>query len=275
MDIQKKYNIQAKKSLWQNFLEDEKILDTIVSSTQITQENIVEVWPWYGALTFKLLQQYPQSLSLIELDTDMVEILTDREKWENWGQYCKELHTINEDVLKVSDFWYDQYKLIANIPYYITSPILYHFFYDVDISPTEMLILMQKDVADKILKQYHNKKPKSSVLSLFIAKKAHTKRICDVSASCFSPRPKVESSVLHFELHDDYERIDDVKFITFIKPLFSEPRKKLISNFLKAWYQKDALERYFLKTWLDLRIRPEDLSIQEYIELYEIDFEKC
>ena len=103
MDIQKEYNIQAKKSLWQNFLEDEGVLDTIAWSTQIQGENIIEVGPWYWALTCKILKEYPESLWLIELDQDMVDILYDRHKKEWWGEYCDDFRIKNIDVLEEKD----------------------------------------------------------------------------------------------------------------------------------------------------------------------------
>jgi len=127
-----------------------------------------------------------------------------------------------------------------------------------------MTILMQKDVADKILRQYHHKKPKSSVLSLFLAKKSDLKKICDVPASCFDPAPKVDSTVLQFEANLKYPDLDGEAFLEFIKKAFSEPRKKLISNLIKGGYQKEKIIEIFTSLSIPEQVRPEDINIDMY-----------
>lgn len=132
-----------------------------------------------------------------------------------------------------------------------------------------MTILMQRDVADKILRQYHHKKPKSSVLSLFLAKKANIEKICDVPAASFSPAPKVDSTVLKFTCHANFNESSDENFMDFIKKSFCEPRKKLFSNLVKAGYNKESLHDFFAKNELAENLRPEDLHIEEYIKMSE------
>jgi len=277
MDIIKKYNIKAKKALWQNFLVDENVLDEISNTLYIEWKNIVEVWPWYGALTEKILIKKPQSLNLVELDKEMIDILETRKK--DWDFYLDgiDFNINNIDVLKyewpsalnpllIKDEEY-RYSLIANIPYYITSPILRHFLYDVEKKPENMLILMQKDVWDKILLAEKNKKPKSSVLSLFIYKKCYVSEVLTVANTCFIPAPKVESSVLLFETHDLYNNIDDNKFLEFIKAWFREPRKMLIKNLLNSGYEKDYIIQIFDKLSIEKNIRWEALDITTWCQL--------
>ncbi len=289
-EVLKKYWIKAKKSLWQNFLVDENILNTIASILDIAGKNILEIGPWYGALTEKLLELKPKSLHLIELDKEMIEILEKRkENWELNTEWI-DFQIFNEDVLKFDvRFWTtDNYYLIANIPYYITSPILQKFLYNIENKPEKMLILMQKDVGDKILagqkisphltspkgrgiEQVSNKKQKnkSSVLSLFIAKKSYVREIIKVPASSFIPAPKVESSVLLFETHDNYKEIDDKEFLKFIKIWFQEPRKKLVNNLVKWWFEKKTVLEIFKTLWFIENIRWEDLNTDEWIELFK------
>lgn len=265
--IIKKYDIKAKKSLWQNFLIDENALDNIWNATNIEWENIIEVWPWYWALTERLCLKNPWKLTLVELDKDMINILNDRfSNWDFW-KIGNNMAIKNIDILEYKPT-FEEYKVIANIPYYITSPILRHFLYDVDNSPKEMVILMQKDVWDKIL---WKNKWKSSVLSLFIDKKCFKKEICIVSASSFSPPPKVTSSVLSFESHNKYENIDDKLFLDFVKKAFKEPRKKLIKN-LKDTLNKESLIWILEEIWKNENTRPEDLTIDEYIFLIKKAF---
>lgn len=272
LEFFKEYWIFAKKSLGQNFLIDDNVLNTIASSLNISWNNILEIWPWYWALTEKILLQHPKSLHLVELDKDMIEIINKRlEKWElkiDWIDF----QIFNEDILKFKER-FNNYLVIANIPYYITSPILYKFLYEIGNKPDNMLILMQKDVGDKILAwqstalDKKNNKQKSSVLSLFISKKAFVKEIIRVPAKSFIPAPKVESSVLLFELHNNYRDINDDKFIEFIKIWFKEPRKKLVNNLVKWWYEKEKILKIFNELWFREDVRWEDLSIDNWIKL--------
>lgn len=266
-DIIKKYKIIAKKSLWQNFLTDEKILSEISSITNIIWENILEIWPWFWALTWLIIEKNPKSLTLVELDRDMIEILNDRVKNNDLDiSKVSNFEIINQDVLKVEPEIND-YKVIANIPYYITSPILFKFLYEVKNKPSEMIILMQKEVWERIIWIEKNKKTKSSVLSLFVQKKCKVLPRIDVLKNCFFPAPKVDSIVLHFEIVSDNSWVDDSTFLTFIKASFSNPRKKLISNLVNAWYEKEVYLKKMNEMWFDENVRWEELWINDYIQL--------
>lgn len=271
LEIIKKYKIKAKKSLWQNFLINDEILDNIAETLEIENKNIIEVWPWYGALTEKILKKNPEKLTLIELDREMIEILEKRIENKDFLNPEK-IFIKNIDVLKY--FPEDEkYFVIANIPYYITSPILRHFLYDVENIPDSMLILMQKEVWDKIILGQEWKKIKTSVLSLFVAKKCKVREVIFVGKENFSPAPKVESSVLLFEKHNDFSDLDDKIFFEFIKKAFVEPRKKLINNLSKAWFDKEFLKKFFEEKNISENIRPEDLEIGEWCDFIR-DFNK-
>jgi len=257
IELLKKYWIRAKKSLWQNFLVNEDIVDNIAWIIDVKWQKIVEVWPGYWALTEKLLLKKPKILSLVELDKDMIEILEKRINAWDFDLDWVDFEINNIDVLKYEPKNQD-YSVIANIPYYITSPILRHFLYNVQNKPEKMIILMQKDVWDKIL---WNWKKKSSVLSLFIQKKSRVSEVLFVWKENFVPAPKIESSVLLFEKHDLYNEIDDEKFLQIIKIGFSNPRKKLIKNFINSWIKKDYIIEVFNDLSLENNIRWEDLDI--------------
>ena len=269
LEIIKKYKIKAKKSLWQNFLINDEILKKISEVLEIENKNIIEVGPWYWALTEKILEKRPKNLTLVELDREMIEIL-DKRKENGDFQNIDKLFIKNMDVLKFfPDF--EEYFVIANIPYYITSPILRHFLFDVENKPEKMLILMQKDVWDKIiLWQDYTKKQKSSVLSLFVSKKAIAKEVIFVWKQNFSPSPKVESSVLLFERIDDFDYLEDEIFLEFIKKAFVEPRKKLVNNLQKAWYEKSKILEIFSLKNIDENIRWEDLNIRQWCDLITV-----
>ena len=263
----KKYCVKPKKSLWQNFLVNEKILENISSFLDISWKNTIEIWPGYWALTEKLLNKKPKSLTLVELDKNMVNILKLRiDNWEldiSWIDF----EIRNENILSYNFSIPTSYYVIANIPYYITSPIIRHFLYDIENIPENMLILMQKDVTDKIL---WSKKNKSSILSLFINKKCSVKEILLVSKKSFIPIPKVDSSVLFFRHHNLYNYMDDNKFLNIVKKWFIEPRKKLIKNLTKWWFNKKKILDLFNKLWFWENIRAEDLSIEDWVKLISL-----
>ena len=185
----------------------------------------------------------------------------ERGEFEIWN--C-DYSITNIDVLKFEPSTDQKYSVIANIPYYITSPILHHFLYSVETSPEKMVILMQKDVADKILWW---KKNKSSVIKLFIEKKCIVTHIIDVPRESFSPAPKVESTVLLFSAHDNYNEVDDEKFLKVIKEGFAEPRKKLINNLVKFGYEKEWIIQILKTLWYSEMIRGEDIWIKDWIEI--------
>jgi 16S rRNA (adenine1518-N6/adenine1519-N6)-dimethyltransferase len=162
-EILRHYGIRAQKSLGQNFLVNDEILETIADSIDITDRDILEIGPGYGALTEKILARKPKSLTLIELDKQMVNILNSRIHEKDLVIPEETEFTIIEgDVLKyVPDFSSrdtprrisTNYSVIANIPYYITSPILFRFLHELENKPEEMVILMQKEVGDKICRK--------------------------------------------------------------------------------------------------------------------------
>lgn len=260
--------IKAKKSLGQNFLIDTNTLETIAGFFDVTWKSIVEVWPGYGALTDYLLHKNPKDLSLVELDTDMVEILRKRQDANELLLGDTNFQLFHQDVLRFEPSFSDnEYVVIANIPYYITSPILRRFLYEVKNKPSKMLILMQKEVGEKILEgQLGNRRGiiKTSVLSLIVAKKAKVEKVIDVPAHFFRPAPKVDSMVIAFYRDEIKDDIQDDIFLEFIKKAFAEPRKKLSSNLKKAWYDIHIITSFFEKNNLSENVRPEDLTIAQY-----------
>jgi len=262
-EIIQKYRILAKKSLGQNFLVNEDITTEISELIEVSGQNIVEVWPGYWALTEKLLEQKPESLHLVELDRDMIEILEDRKHIWELDVWDIDFQIHNTDVLEFTPEFQD-YSVIANIPYYITSPILRYLLYDLEDKPEYMIILMQKDVGDKILWKWKNK---SSVLSLMIEKKCSVSEEIFVGRENFIPAPKIESSVLKFVSHNTYNEIDDTKFLEIIKKWFLAPRKKLLKNLVSWWFEKTKIQEYLCQQWYDENLRGEDIGIDEWCDL--------
>jgi 16S rRNA (adenine1518-N6/adenine1519-N6)-dimethyltransferase len=264
------YQISAKKKLGQNFLTDENKLQIIAQAHPLAGKNVIEVWPGYGALTEYILQEHPTSLDLVELDRDMIAILEDRLDPASTYPLVAEWSTVqilHQDVLKLEQIP-EKSIIVANIPYYITSPILTHFLMHLHSHVDAMVIMMQREVAEKILA----KKWKHSYLSischLFCSE---ISLVTNVPASSFVPAPKVDSSVLLFTTAglNNEELIYKQKILQLASHGFREPRKKLVSNLAKyGSYDKWDIISLFEKLDLSENLRAEDLSTENWNNLY-------
>ena len=265
------YQISAKKKLGQNFLTDENKLQIIAQAYPLAGKNVIEVWPGYGALTEYILQEHPTSLDLIELDRDMIAILEDRLDPVSAYPLMTEWSTVqilHKDVLKLEQIP-EKSIIVANIPYYITSPILTHFLMHLHSHVDAMVIMMQREVAEKILA----KKWKHSYLSischLFCSE---ISLVTNVPASSFVPAPKVDSSVLLFTTAglNDEELIYKQKILQLASHGFKEPRKKMISNLAKyGKWEKSELLKILNQLGLNENLRAEDLSVENWDDLYQ------
>ncbi len=259
--------IQAKKHLGQNFLRNPDILAKIVGIDNLSTTHVVEIGPGPGDLTLEIIKTKPKSLTLVELDGDMIPLLYNR-FWKDKFQL------IQNDVLKVNisnkksdknrTLSFDAYRVYWNIPYYITSPIIHHFLYDVDFAPDVMILTMQKEVADRILAR----DGKHTVLSLACQLVADITKICDINPNNFTPAPKVWSSCLRFDLKNWIDRIRSRKILKFIQLGFIQKRKKLISN-LSSQYKEEDVERVFKALKIDDNIRAEDIKLNMWAEIFE------
>lgn len=241
----KKYNIRPSKKLAQNFLTDKNILEKIVEAADLNINDIVlEIGPGLGVLTNELSKRCKKIIA-VEKDEKMLEVLKDR----NYPN----IELINKDILKTTIQLPEKYKLIANLPYYITSPII-RMFLEKD-QPELMVLMIQKEVAQRICA-----KNKLSVLSVSVQFYADAKIIKYVSRNCFYPVPKVDSAIIKI-IPKQIPNIDVKKFFQLVKMGFSSKRKKLKNN-LKGIIKKEID--------FDLNLRAEDLSINDWIRLFNI-----
>lgn len=249
--------IRAKKSLGQNFLIDEGALSDIAHAIEVTGKNIIEVGPGYGALTDELIEQKPETLTLVELDTDMIDILEKK--------YTTGIKILHQDVLQFSPT-YEQYSVIANIPYYITSPILFHFLYASSFTPPEsMVIMMQEEVGEKILEWRHPKKPHHSLLSLAMEEACEDiERVCYVPRTSFDPAPKVDSIVLRFDVKKNRNREQERNLISLWKIAFAHPRKTLLSNMKGSVCDIAKIRADIERLGYDERVRAEAIRREDW-----------
>lgn len=253
------------KHLGQNFLTSKKIVEDIIRAADLQMNDVVlEVGPGKGILTEAILEKIPQGkLIAIEKDERMAEFL--KEKFSD----APNLKIIHGDILKFDPISYglvaSGYKIVANIPYYITSHLLRNFLQS-DYQPSKMVLMVQKEVAERIA----SKNKKESILSVSVKVYGEPKIIKKVSASYFSPRPKVDSAILLIDnisknFFKDCARLSharEEKFFSLVKQGFSSKRKLLKNNL------KMLNTRCLTKCGIAEKARAEDLSLENWKCLY-------
>lgn len=258
----------AKKSLGQNFLKSESALREIINAGQISSSDFVlEIGPGQGALTEKILETGATVLA-VEKDHSLLPIL--KEKFADYIQSGK-LQIIEEDILEFkTDILPEKYKLIANIPYYITGAIIRSFL-ETGRQPETMVLLVQKEVAERIVVR----DGKESILSISVNAYCEPKFIKTVLAGSFVPAPKVDSAIVLFEKiskkNFDEEGLNETKFFEIVKEGFSHKRKILKKNLqeIAARYGKD-INAIFIKAGIDPKARPEELKIKDWLRVLRL-----
>lgn len=258
----KKYGIRPLKSLGQNFLIDERVFDRIIRAAELSDNEIVlEVGPGIGNLTLKLGER-AQKVIAIEKDKKMCEIL----KKVLEDQNVKNIKIIEQDALKLDFSQYTQkpYKLIANLPYYITSPVIRKFL-ELKKPPESMILMVQKEVAQRICA----KPPKLSLLAVSVQFYAKPKIISYVSKKSFWPRPKIDSAIIKIiPFKVGWSKKYTEKFFEIVKAGFSHPRKQLINNLSKGLsLEKQRIEKWLLRNKIQPSQRAETLSVDNWQKL--------
>ncbi|WP_055665295.1 16S rRNA (adenine(1518)-N(6)/adenine(1519)-N(6))-dimethyltransferase RsmA [Desnuesiella massiliensis] len=269
-DIVQKYNFKFSKSLGQNFLVDESVLEDIVKGAEISSEDfVIEIGPGVGTLTKELLKN-AKSVCSIELDSDLIPILNEELKdYENFK-------LIHKDALKV-DFneiigEETSVKLVANLPYYVTTPIIARLLTE-GYKFNSLTIMIQKEVAERINSEPDCKEYGS--LSVLVQYHCDTKIIRKVSPNSFIPKPKVESIVIRLDRLEKprVDVKDEHLFFKVVRESFNM-RRKTLSNALKNLkLSKELMNEAFEKAGIDSRRRGETLSLQEFANLSNAIYE--
>ena len=251
--------IKAKKSLGQNFLIDQNIIEKILDLIEIKDKSILEVGPGTGNLTSKILKKNPKRLIVIEKDNRLIDLLK-----KNFGS---KIVIINEDVLKVEENYLVNEKLIVfgNLPYNISSEILCKWILNIKENYWfDCLILMfQKEVADRIIAKFNTKT--YGRLSILANWKLDIKKICDVKPTSFSPVPKVDSSILFFKPKNIFFKFKNPKNLEKITRIFFMHRRKMIKKPYNQLFGDNAEIASKLK--IDLNLRPQNLDFETYFNI--------
>jgi len=252
------------KKLGQNFLIDQRILKKIIESSQLTKEDIVlEVGPGIGNLTLALLKKGIKKLVTVEKDKRMVNFLkTILKDYQN-------VEIIEGDILERMDGIIEglsgDYKVIANIPYYLTSGLIRKFF-EAKKKPKLMVLMVQKEVAQRICA----KPPNMNLLAVSVQFFSRPKIVAFVSKKSFWPRPKVNSAILKLEIKTEKPKLKEDLFFKVVKIGFSHPRKQLLNNFAqKLKIDKEKIQNWLLENGIDFKKRAQELFLDEWIKLAE------
>lgn len=259
-------SIKAKKRLGQHFLVDRTVLETIISAAEVSPKDIVvEVGPGLGILTAELAKKAGNVIT-IELDTRLASDLKSK------LSSISNVTIINADILEVNLANLlgkkKDYKVVANIPYYITSPIL-HYFIGSSYKPSMMVVMVQKEVGEAIVA----KPGEMTVLSVSVQVYSKPKIISYVSPQSFYPPPKVDSAIIRFDmLPEPAVKVADINnFLAFVRCGFRSPRKQLRNSLAYGLNLKPAeIIPLLADSKIEPQRRPEMLTLAEWQQLYEV-----
>jgi len=251
--------IKAKKSLGQNFLIDREVLEKIVSITDITNKEVLEIGPGSGNLTTYILKKKPKKLYVVEKDDDLAILL--KEKFDT------EIEIINDDILKVSESNISAQKLsvFGNLPYNISTEILSKWILNIGSNFwfDSLILMFQKEVADRIISEFNNSN--YGRLSILSSWKLNVKKILDIKPQSFSPRPKIDSSLLLFTPKENFFKLKDPKNLEKITRIFFSQRRKMLKKPFNQVFDngKEVAEKF----GIDLNLRPQNLEPEVYFKL--------
>ncbi|MBQ7104692.1 MAG: ribosomal RNA small subunit methyltransferase A [Bacilli bacterium] len=256
------YQHNFKKKFGQNFLNDENILNKIIKESEIPDDTLViEIGPGAGALTNKL-KEVAKNVLAYEIDLDLQNILIDKFKDTNvtfiWEDFLN--RNIKEDI---KEYKYSHIFVVANIPYYITTPIVEKII-NSGVDVEKVVIMVQKEVGDRFSAKPGNKDYGS--ISVFLNYYYNIKELFIVSKNCFTPRPNVDSVILSLEKRTDRPQVQDEKVLfKLIKDSFRFKRKNLRNN-LKE-YDLVKVEEILKKYNKDLTARAETLDLEIFVDI--------
>ena len=252
--------MKAKKSLGQNFLVDSNIIDKITNIVEIKNKNILEIGPGTGNLTKKIIKKKPNEFLTIEKDNDLVKVLKEK--------FNSNVKIINGDILKINEnFLSDQVLTVfGNLPYNISTEILIKWILNLNekkIWFNYLILMFQKEVADRIVSDYNTKN--YGRLTILTNWRLKVKKICNISPSCFVPKPKIESTLLLFEPKINFVKFVNPKNLEKITRIFFMHRRKMIKKPFLELFNGD--KNLALKMGLDLELRPQNLDFNAYFNL--------
>ena len=255
--IMNKYGIKQ-KNLGQNFLIDEYVINEIIKNAKISKEDfVIEIGPGIGTLTSKLLENAGKVIA-IELDKNVLKILNDRFKLYN------NFKLINEAIFQLKTC-----KIVANLPYYITTPIITKLLKE-KLNLDSITVMVQKEVANR-LTAIPGQSKETGAICYYIYYYSDAKILLNVPRTCFIPSPNVDSSVISLTplKYPRFEINDEEFLFKVIKSVFSQKRKTLFNSLINnnICSSKEYAQEILKDLNLNLQIRPQELSLQDFINI--------
>lgn len=267
-NILREHNLRIKKKFGQNFLIDDNVLDKIIDTSEITKDDfVIEIGPGLGSLTERLISSANKVLAY-EIDTDLIPVLQAAFKDERF-------HLIEADILKrdidkdiaAIDPKIDAVTVVANLPYYITTPILMKCL-ETSKKIKRVVVMMQYEVAKRITASTHTKD--YNALSIAVQYRAKTHFAFKVPKNVFIPAPNVDSAIITLDFHDKYqgEVLSEAFFFSFIKAAFSQRRKTLVNNLYASLnIEKSDVLDVLEDLKINAQARAETISLEQFIKL--------
>ena len=270
IEVLQKYGFVFQKRFGQNFLIDTHVLERIIEASEITKDDFVlEIGPGIGTMT-QYLAEAAREVTAVEIDDALIPILKDTLKeWDNVTVLHGDI--LKTDIRKIADEKNQgrPIKVVANLPYYITTPIIMGLF-ESHVPVDSITVMVQKEVADRMQTGPGSKD--YGALSLAVQYYAEPKIVANVPPNCFMPRPKVGSAVIRLTRHQNppVTTLDEKLMFRLIRASFNQ-RRKTLSNSLKNSqelpYSKEEVEAAITECGLPLNIRGEALTLEQFARL--------
>lgn len=261
--ILKTFNIRASKKFGQNFLIDDEVVEKIVEAAEIfPNEEVLEIGPGIGTLTQGLLESGAK-VTAVEIDKKLPAVL------EKTLQGYENFKLIQDDILKVnlSEIFSKNFKVVANLPYYITTQILLELL-EKKLPITKIVTMVQKEVAERMIA-----KPNSrtyGAMTVAVQFRADLKILFDVEPKSFYPRPEVTSSVVVCDIKKSPVKVSDENFfIKVVRSSFGQRRKTILNSLIGAGFSREIILKSLQESGIIFERRAETLSIEEFAKLAE------
>ena len=260
-NILRRRGMNVRKKYGQNFLIDRNIVEKIMKVASVRQEDtVVEIGPGLGALTGELAKRANRVVAY-EIDAGLAGYLQEE------FQTSDNVRILQQDFLEVELDFSEPIKVVSNLPYYITTPILFQLL-ESKQKIDSIVVMMQKEVAERLVAKPRTKQ--YNALSVILQFLAEVRIEFHVPKTCFYPVPDVDSSIIHIRIKPLKESLVTADFITFVKNAFHQRRKTLLNNVASAYHlKKPFIEAMLEDTKHSPSVRAEELSLEQFVELYE------
>lgn len=263
------YDMFAKKNYGQNFLVDPSVVEKIARNAVVSDHCVVlEIGPGIGALT-QYLCEYAQKVISFEIDERLPDVLADTlAEYDHFELVMQDF--LNVDLKSyVTQYTKEGYDVViaANLPYYITTPILFKIF-ESKAEIAAITVMMQKEVADRFNAVVNTKE--YNALSIVTQYRCHVKSVMKVPKNVFMPKPNVDSAVLQFTFKENDEEFDEDAFFELVKGCFKQRRKTILNNYGAYVEDKAQAKKELMMAGIEEQRRAESMTLDEFKHLYEV-----